>query len=559
MHDQTEMLGFLQKRFNQKITVSFTVFTLAMAVWLGLCLNFAFYRQIHSLTPYQGIKSYAFLAATALILIALYNLILQILGWKWTLKAITVLLVFIGGFSAYFVNSLGVVISPDQIQNMMQTDPAEVRDLVSLRFILWSIAFVVLPIALIFWVNIRDESISKTLLKKLASSIASLAVIGSLLFVYYVDFAAIFREHRDLKGMISPQNVFAATSSYFHKRAPKENLPLIRYGEDAHLVEDTSTQKHPKLMVLVVGETARAESFALDGYHKNTNPELSKQAGLINYSQVSSCGTATAVSVPCMFSGMPRLEYDEHLASHREGLLDIAQRAGYKVTWIDNNSGCKGTCNRVEQYKIPENLKQKWCKEGECLDGILVDSLKQYISTIPKNDVSPHLIVLHQMGSHGPAYYKRAPQAFQVFHPTCDTNAIQGCTREELLNSYDNSIVYTDHVLNQVIEVLKTQTQYRTGFWYLSDHGESTGEHGMYLHGAPYSIAPSQQTHVPMMMWFSDSWKQAHAAQVNCLAQQKAKTLSQDNLFPSLLSLLGVKTQVINQNHNMLSQCAVRS
>ncbi|WP_372405081.1 phosphoethanolamine transferase [Acinetobacter piscicola] len=553
------MLGFLQKRFNQKITVSFTVFTLAMAVWLGVCLNFAFYRQIHSLTPYQGIKSYAFLAATALILIALYNLILQILGWKWTLKAIIVLLVFIGGFSAYFVNSLGVVISPDQIQNMMQTDPAEVRDLVSLRFILWSIAFVVLPIALIFWVNIRDESISKTLLKKLASSIASLAVIGSLLFVYYVDFAAIFREHRDLKGMISPQNVFAATSSYFHKRAPKENLPLIRYGEDAHLVEDTSTQKHPKLMVLVVGETARAESFALDGYHKNTNPELSKQAGLINYSQVSSCGTATAVSVPCMFSGMPRLEYDEHLASHREGLLDIAQRAGYKVTWIDNNSGCKGTCNRVEQYKIPENLKQKWCKEGECLDGILVDSLKQYISTIPKNDVSPHLIVLHQMGSHGPAYYKRAPQAFQVFHPTCDTNAIQGCTREELLNSYDNSIVYTDHVLNQVIEVLKTQTQYRTGFWYLSDHGESTGEHGMYLHGAPYSIAPSQQTHVPMMMWFSDSWKQAHAEQVNCLAQQKATTLSQDNLFPSLLSLLGVKTQVINQNHNMLSQCAVRS
>ena len=559
MHDQTEMLDFIQKRFHHKITMSVTVFTVIMAVWLGVCLNFAFYSQIHQLTPYQGIKSYAFLFATALILTALYNLVLQLLGWKWTLKAVTILLVFIGGFSAYFVNSLGVVISPDQIQNMMQTDPAEVRDLISPRFMLWTIAFVVLPIVFIAWVNVTYDSWSKTLLKKCASSVASITVIGALLFVYYVDFAAIFREHRDLKGMISPQNVFGATSSYFHKRTPKENLPLIRYGEDAHLLEDTSTQKHPKLMVLVVGETARAESFALNGYHKNTNPELSKQAGVVNYNQVSSCGTATAVSVPCMFSGMTRVEYDEQLASHREGLLDIAQRAGYKVTWIDNNSGCKGTCNRVEQYTIPESLKQKWCKDGECLDGILVDSLKQYMSTIAKDDHSPRLIVLHQVGSHGPAYYKRAPKAFQIFHPTCDTNAIQGCTRDELLNSYDNSIVYTDHVLNQVIEVLKTQTQYRTGFWYLSDHGESTGEHGMYLHGAPYSIAPSQQTHVPMMMWFSDSWKQAHAAQVDCLTQQKAKTLSQDNLFPSLLSLLGVKTQVINQNNNMLSQCAVRS
>ncbi|MDM1246372.1 phosphoethanolamine--lipid A transferase [Acinetobacter sp. R933-2] len=553
------MLGFIQKITDKKRTVSLTVFSLLMAVWLGVCLNFAFYQQIHRLTPYQGFKSYVFLAATACILVALYNLILQIFAWKWTQKVITIVLLFVGGFSAYFVNSLGVVISPDQVQNMMQTDPAEVRDLISLRFILWVFAFVVLPIAFVLWIQIGTESWSKVILKKVASAFASIAVIGCFLFIYYVDFAAIFREHRDLKGMISPQNVFAATSSYFHKRAPKQNLPLIHYGEDAHLVEDTSTQRHPKLMVLVVGETARAESFSLNGYAKNTNPNLSKQTGILNYSQVSSCGTATAVSVPCMFSGMPRKEYDEQLASHREGMLDIAQRAGYKVTWIDNNSGCKGTCNRVEQYKIPENLKQKWCKDEECLDGILVDSLKQYLSEIAKDDKTPRLIVLHQMGSHGPAYYKRASAQYQKFKPTCDTNAIQGCTREELLNSYDNTIVYTDDVLNQVIELLKTQTQYRTGFWYLSDHGESTGEHGMYLHGAPYAIAPTQQTHVPMILWFSDDWKKSHAQQIECLAAQKNKSLSQDNLFPSVLSLLDVKTQVINQKNNMLSQCTVRS
>ncbi len=549
------MSNLIQRIKQREVSISLATFNFIIAVWLGLGLNFAFLSKVQSLTPYQGMKAQLFLVATVFVLIALYNLLLQILDWKWTAKFFAIILVFIGGFSAYFVSSLGVVISPDQIQNIAQTDPAEASDLMSIQLFLWTIGFVILPIFLILWVRIKPQNIGKVLVFKGLNIVGSLAVIAGLLFVFYVDYAAIFRENRDLKGMISPQNTIASTISYFHKKAPKKDLPLVRYGEDATLVEDT-TKHLPKVMVLVVGETARAESFALNGYAKETNPELSKQAGLINYSQVSSCGTATAVSLPCMFSGMPRKDYDEHLASHREGLLDIAQRAGYKVTWIDNNSGCKGACDRVEQFIIPQDLEQKWCKDGECQDGILVDSLNLYLSKLPQNDTEQHLIVLHQMGSHGPAYYKRAPSEFQKFKPTCDTNAIQGCSATELVNSYDNTIVYTDYILNQIIETLKAQKNYQTGFWYLSDHGESTGESGMYLHGAPYAIAPSQQTHVPMLMWFSDAWKASSPKQVECLAQQKSATLSQDNLFPSLLSLLNVKTQVIDQKNNMLHQCA---
>ncbi|HFX7888477.1 phosphoethanolamine transferase [Acinetobacter baumannii] len=528
-------------------------FNLLLSIWLGLFLNIGFFKKIHQLTPYNGIKSVLFLGATLVILIAAYNLIFQLINWKWTAKIFAILLIFIGGFSSYFVNTLGVIISPDQIQNMVQTDVSEFTDLISLRFVLWTVFFVILPIFLITQVKFKQEKASRLLLKKVFSLVASFAVVGVLLFTYYVDFAAIFREHRDLKGMISPQNSISSLMSYYHKKAPKKNLPLVIYGQDAHQVQQV--QKNlPKLMILVVGETARAESFSLNGYSKNTNPELSKQ-DIFNFSQVSSCGTATAVSVPCMFSGMPRVDYDEQLASHREGLLDIAKRAGYQVTWIDNNSGCKGACDRVEQYQIPENLKKKWCKDGECYDDILIDSLKQYLATIAKDDDRPRLIVLHQVGSHGPAYYKRAPEAYQPFKPTCDTNAIQGCSQTELLNSYDNTIVYTDHVLSQMINTLKEISKYQTGLWYLSDHGESTGEHGLYLHGSPYAIAPSQQTHVPMIMWFSESWKQHNLAQVNCLSQQTKQKLSQDNLFPSLLSLLDVKTQVVNNKLDMLSQC----
>nr|WP_278395527.1 phosphoethanolamine--lipid A transferase [Acinetobacter venetianus] len=546
------MIMLLQKLKIRPI--SLLTFNLLLAIWLGVFLNIAFYEKLQSLTPYTGIKAGLFVAASVLVVVALYNFIFQLFNWKWTAKPIAIALVFIGGFASYAVSTLGVLITSDQVQNLMQTDMAEARDTWSWHLVVWTLGMTVLPIIAILMVKLKSEPIVGQLLKKVIASVVSLAMVGGLLFVFYVDFAAIFRENRDLKGMISPQNMIASFASYYKKKAPKENLPLVTYGEDATM-QKTDASKLPKLMVLVVGETARAENFSLNGYSKNTNPKLSKQ-DIINFSQVSSCGTATAVSVPCMFSGMPREDYDESLANHREGLLDIAKRAGYQVTWIDNNSGCKGTCDRVEQFKIPEPIQKKWCKDEECFDDILIDSLKAYLATIPKDDTRPHLVVLHQMGSHGPAYYKRVPPQYKVFKPTCDTNAIQGCSRDELLNSYDNTLLYTDYVLDSLIETLKTATQYETGLWYLSDHGESTGESGMYLHGAPYAIAPSQQTHVPMLMWFSDAWKQQAQKQMSCLSQQRQKELSQDNLFPTMLSLLDVKTKVIDPKNDMLATCS---
>jgi len=543
---------FLQKLKTKSI--SLFAFNLLLAIWLGIFLNFAFYEKIQSLTPYTGIKAGMFVAASVIVVVAAYHFIFQLFNWKWTAKPIAIVLVFIGGFASYAVNTLGVLITSEQVQNLMQTDVAEARDTWSWHLVVWTLGMTVLPIIAILMVKLKPEPMLRQIVKKVIASIVSLALVGGLLFVFYVDFAAIFRENRDLKGMISPQNMIASFASYYKKKAPKENLPLVTYGEDASM-QKANVAALPKLMVLVVGETARAENFSLNGYAKNTNPKLAKQ-DLINFAQVSSCGTATAVSVPCMFSGMPRKEYDERLASHREGLLDIAKRAGYQVTWIDNNSGCKGTCDRVEQFKIPEPIQKKWCKDEECFDDILIDSLKAYLATIPKDDTRPRLVVLHQMGSHGPAYYKRIPAEFKVFKPTCDTNAIQGCSRDSLVNSYDNTLLYTDYVLDSLIETLKGQTQHEAGLWYLSDHGESTGESGMYLHGAPYAIAPTQQTHVPMFMWFSDLWKKQAPEQMKCLAKQNKSELSQDNLFPTMLSLLDVKTKVIDPKNDMLATCS---
>lgn len=324
--------------------ISLIVFNLLLAIWLGVFLNIAFFEKIRMLTPYNGVKAGLFVVASIIIVVAAYNFIFQFFNWKWTAKPLAIALVFIGGFAAYAVNTLGVLITSDQIQNLMQTDIAEARDTWSWHLLTWTLGMTVVPIIVILMMKIKPEPIIRQLLHKVIASVVSLAMVLGLLFVFYVDFAAIFRENRDLKGMISPQNMIASFASYYKKKAPKENLPLVVYGEDAVMQKAQATSL-PKLMVLVVGETARAENFSLNGYSKNTNPKLSQQ-DILNFSRVSSCGTATAVSVPCMFSGMPRKEYEERLASHREGLLDIAQRAGYQVTWIDNNSGCKGTCDR---------------------------------------------------------------------------------------------------------------------------------------------------------------------------------------------------------------------
>lgn len=550
------MLNFLGQFKARLQPISLSWFNLIVATWLAIALNFAFYRQALTYANLDNVRTVIFGATLALVLTLYYFICLQILSWQWNKKVLAALLLLIAGCSAYFVNSMGIMITPEQIQNMMQTDRTEAWNLFSWQYLLWLGFMVILPIGIIFLLPVKKEPLLRQLWKKAASIAIALVIAAGAIYLNYINFTSLFRGHREVKNLISPNNVFSSGLSYYKKLSYKP-LPLLQYGVDAKRNVAITSEQKAKLMVLVVGETARAESFSLNGYARNTNPELGKIDHLINFTQASSCGTATAVSVPCMFSGMPRKDYDERLASHREGLLDIAQRAGYKVTWIENDSGCKGVCNRVNNFVIPDDIKKKYCEKRDyCLDGVLLESLQRYLQSVPASDHTPQLVVLHQIGSHGPAYYQRTTPELAPFQPSCETTAIQSCERTKLINSYDNSIVYTDHILSEVIHVLAKNDKYQTGFWYLSDHGESTGENGLYLHGAPYALAPSQQTHIPMMMWFSPEWRNNHPKQVACLFQQRQQKRGQDNLFPTLLSLLDIDSHVVQPELNMLAQCA---
>lgn len=528
-------LATLLKAFSSR---SLVITNGLLALWMTALANFSFFHQISSLTPYHGIKAGIFLAATFVLLWAYLNLILQVFTWSYLARPLQSLLLFFCAFGAYSVDTFGVGVEVGQIQNLMQTDPNEARDLLNGLLFAYIFIIMMLPLYWLWRKPLQQQTFFSTFKQRVYGVIASLMLITSVAMLFYVDYAAIFREHRAIRFTVNPTNSINAFTNYFQRHATIKKLPLVRYGEDAK--HQFTPNDKATLMVLVVGETARAESFGINGYTRNTTPQLS-QKPLINFSQTSSCGTATAVSLPCMFSGFTRKDYDDELTTHREGLLDILQRAGYEVTWIDNNSGCKGACDRVTNVPLLPHRTSTWCIEGECQDDLLLETFNDYLANAP---VANRVIVLHQAGSHGPAYYRRYPKAFEKFTPVCATNAIQGCTQQALINTYDNTITYTDHILAQTINTLSNAKDYKSALWYVSDHGESTGERGLYLHGAPYMFAPSQQTHVPMFAWLSPSFSFTHTQAVQCLKRATNTPTSHDNLFHTMLGLLGVSTSV---------------
>ncbi len=520
-----------------------------LALWFTSFANISFFQQIWHLTPHHTLKSIGFLLATFVLMWAYLNFFLQLCTWSKLARPLQTVLLFFAAVGAYAIDSFGVVIDVNQIQNLMETDSQEIIDLLNTNLFLYLTVLFGLPCYALWSKPFINQSLKQVLKQKSLLIMTSLVLVVSVAGLFFVDYAAMFRENRSLRYLVNPINSVNAFHNYWHTHQPLNEKSLITYGTDAQYT--AKPQQKPILLVFVLGETARAQSFSLNGYQRPTNPLLSKQA-IINFNQVSSCGTATAVSLPCIFSGFDRKDYDENTAHHREGLLDIAQRAGYKVTWIENNSGCKGVCDRVEQFPLLEDKKAQWCKDGECVDDLLLDTFRVFLA---QAEPTHRAIFLHQEGSHGPAYYRRYPQSFEQFKPVCNTNAIQGCSTQAVVNTYDNTILYTDYILSSIIDELKSyQNRYQIVFWYVSDHGESTGEHGLYLHGTPYFLAPSQQTHVPMLSWLSADFRQNQPAKNQCLQRQQHQAVSHDNIFHTMLGLMSIKTAVYQQDLDM-SRC----
>lgn len=534
-----------------KRPLTLTTVNALIALWLVVTANWGFFARLWQWTPHSGVMAGVFFAVNALLLWLLLVLALNLLIWGRLAKPVQGFILLAAALTAYFIDSFGTGIDRGQIQNLLETDWREARDLMSWHFG-WRVGlFGLLPLVWLTMQPVRAQPLWAMLKSKLIWLGGTLALIVAVGLAFYGNFAPFYREHRELKNFMTPINSIGSLISHVQKHYQPANRPIQPYGLDARRNPADPAKTPPVLLVLLVGETARAQSWGLNGSTPDTTPELA-QRQVINFGQTRSCGTATAVSVPCLFSGMTRGEYDHDTAKTRQGLLDVLQRAGYQVSWIDNNSGCKGACDRIESVPLLESRKAQWCQNNECQDGLLVDTLAEWL---PRQPVRDRVVVIHQMGSHGPAYYRRYPAEFRRFTPTCDTNEIQKCERQHLINTYNNTILYTDHVLAQLIDGLAAQTAYRTALWYVSDHGESTGEKGLYLHGAPYLFAPDEQTRVPMVSWLSPAFARSHPKLRDCLQQRAQQPTAHDHVFPTLLGLLEVQTQVKNPALDLTQGC----
>jgi lipid A ethanolaminephosphotransferase len=300
----------------------------------------------------------------------------------------------------------------------------------------------------------------------------------------------------------------------------------------------------------VVGETVRAQNWGLDGYSRQTTPELARLAP-INFRQVQACGSSTEVSLPCMFSPWGRGQYDRDRIESSQSLLHVLDHAGVATLWRDNQTGCKGVCEGLPFESFEHARVPGPCTEEGCLDEVLLDGLDAKLQASRGDTV----IVLHQLGNHGPAYFRRYPERLRRFTPACETDDLSRCTQQEIVNAYDNAVLYTDEFLARTIGWLSRQHDHDAALLYVSDHGESLGEHGLYLHGVPYAIAPQAQLHVPMVAWLSPAFASARGIDVGCMRTRGEAPASQDSLFHSVLGLMQVRTPEYRQSLDLFSSC----
>lgn len=540
--------------FLRKLRCNDAQFNLCCAFFFTL-INSLFIRRSWQLIAPDSFHSWLFAASVPVVLFCAWLTIFSVINLPWLRKPVLVLLVIGCAASNYFMFTYGAVIDKNMMVNVFETDSQEAAALVTPQLIGWLTLAGVVPALALAVVKVAPARWWHTVLTRLVSILAGLLVIILVASVFYKDYASLFRNNKGVVKMVTPANYISAISRYSKERWFAGDQTLIKIGEDAQKGAIIRHQAKKTLVLLVVGEASRGENYSLGGYQRETNPQLKKQQ-VIYFQKASSCGTETAVSVPCMFSDMPRKSYDADVARHQEGVLDVLAHAGVNVLWRDNDGGCKGACDRLPHSDMTQWRLDLYCKDNACLDDVLLHRLDNVIDGLRHDTV----IVLHLMGSHGPAYYQRYPENFRKFAPTCDSNQIQDCSRQALINTYDNTILHTDDVLSRTIDKLKQhQEKLNTALIYLADHGESLGENGIYLHGTPYMLAPSQQTHIPLLVWLSQDYQQNFAVDNVCLAQKAARDeVSQDNLFSTLLGMMNVNSSVYQKDMDILADCRRR-
>ena len=510
-----------------------TRLALVASAFLVITANSTFYQKLVEVYPLQDGNLF-FVVSLALFHFGFLLALTGLFSLMLPTRIVASLLILLAAAIGYFTDRLQIVVDIEMIRNIFETDYREASDLINFGLLSSLLLWGVIPVAIIWILPFRKAGMLREMRFNLQTIAAALAVMVFCVVSQGDYYASFFREHKPLRAYMNPGFAIYSAGSYIDRALFRsEPQSFQQLAANSKLSE---SDVHRELVVLVVGETARADHFSLNGYARQTNPELSALDRLISFSQISSCGTSTAVSVPCMFAYQGRDNFDRSISSHTENILDLLSRAGVNILWRDNSTGSKGVASRVNYESFASPEVNPVC-DPECRDIGMLHGLQEYIET-HAGDI---LIVLHQMGSHGPAYFKHYPPAFEHFQPSCRSIELSACTTDEIVNAYDNTILYTDHFLARIVAFLQSNSMaFETTMLYISDHGESLGENGLFLHGLPYLFAPHAQVHVPVIVWSGESSDIDFEASLALRDEPN----SHDALFDTLLALFEVQTDL---------------
>ena len=527
-----------------------TVLLLIPAWWL-LLANQSFLAAVWAQAG-DAQPGWPLVLALAGVVLALHVMLLGVLAVRWFFKPLLSVLIVAAAVSSYFSDQLGIFMDPAMLRNALRTDLAESRELLGPSLLLHVVLVAGLPLWWLWHLQTAPRRWGAALRARLVLVGGALMAALVLVWAVFQPLSSMMRNHREIRYLVTPANVLWSGSQVLWRDAQGAAAPRQPIGLDAQLQVPANQRQRPLVLLLVVGETVRAANWGLrtggdlppEG--RQTTPQLAAlpvwQAGA-----VQACGTNTEVSLPCMFAPVGRRDYDEARIRSQESLLHVLQRAGVQVHWRDNQSGCKGVCEDLPQETLsPAQLPPQLtalCDKGRCLDEVLLADLPERLAAV-RQGRELHVWVLHMLGNHGPSYFRRYPPAFARFTPECRSDDLKACSPQEIVNAYDNAVLYTDHLLAQAIGQLRAQAgQVDSALLYVSDHGESLGERGLFLHGMPYAIAPAVQKEVPMVFWASEGLGRATGIDLACMRQRwTAGGLAHDHLFHTVLGLLGVQT-----------------
>lgn len=528
-------IGSLREKIFFQFSYHYMILIIVI-IFVGL-YNDIFWHKIYNYAIFSdregGGGRYFLIGVIFFSLVLIFSLAMEIFCMFWNFKWIVGTLFFIAALSKYYMETLTITINENVIVSLFGTNLSEAREFLSVGLLGSLLGYWAVPCFLLSLVRLKR-----------AISFGYGAFTKAILIFLYLVFIVIvyiwqgqniifaFKSEKAIAYSLNPIAPIRSTVRYV--------LQIIR--PIPHFVYVGLDAKHegkvPKIFVLVIGESARSLNFSLNGYNRDTNVYTSKLKHLVNFTNFRSCGVITAISIPCMLTDYTHNTYtDRKLSFYYDNILDIAKRVGYNVYWISNNGGdCMGgVCNRIKNVS--------YYNDGR-LDGAMLPEIKKII----ENARQDSFIVINLHGSHGVRYNERYPKEFEKFTPVCK-KALQECSYQEIVNAYDNSILYTDYLIFQIIEALKKNQRIDTALWYLSDHGESLGEYGQYMHGGlPYALSPDLQTHVPSMIWLGKGFNSNY----DTLKRNKDKALSQDYLFHTLLNFLEITTQVYQNELDIL-------